>query len=91
MERATLSTCGGRTTEDKVGDGKAAIADLREHEYVRTRWSGKSSEEARVIEAWATEEGVTTDNDVQMEVATERWCRDLTHTGSRDSGGRLET
>ena len=49
VERATLLTCGERTTEDKVGDGEVVIADLREHESVQTRWSGTSSEEASVV------------------------------------------
>ena len=36
-ERATLSTCGERSIEDKVGDGKAAIAGSRGHERVGRR------------------------------------------------------
>ena len=41
-ERATLSTCGERSTEDEVGDGEAAIADSSGHEGVRA-WRPETS------------------------------------------------
>ena len=44
-KRATLSTCGERSTEDKVGDGEATIASSRGHERVRARRPETSSGE----------------------------------------------
>ena len=61
-ERTTLSTCGERTTEDKVGDSEAAIADSGEHECVWTRWSRMSSESSMVE---ACTEGIATSRDVE--------------------------
>ena len=44
-ERATLSTCGERSTEDEVGDGEAAIADSSGHGGFGTWWPESSSTE----------------------------------------------
>ena len=41
-ERAALSTCGERSTEDEVGDGEAAIAGSSGHEGVRA-WRPETS------------------------------------------------
>jgi hypothetical protein len=76
--QATLSTCGGMTAEDKVGNGKAAIADSGVREGVRTRRSGTLCGEASGIEAFTIGEGVATDDDVRMEAAT--------HTASGGAG-----
>ena len=71
VERATLSTCGERTTEDKIGDGEAAITDSGEHECDRTQWSEMSSEsESSTVEACT--EGIATCHDIEAEVAMDK-------------------
>ena len=76
---------------EKAGDYGAMSATSRVGKSFGARLPETSSK-ASIIEACMIGERVATDNDVQMEVAThdinERWCRDLTHTGSRDSSGR---
>ena len=70
-------------------------ATLRMGGSFRARLPETSSEES-VIEACVIGEEVTMDNDVRMDMPStmsghginERWCRDLTHTGSRDFGDR---